>query len=46
MTVEIIETAETVFCQIHADYVSATECFECEMVSCSDCVRAYGCDNC
>lgn len=45
-TLEIIESAETIFCEIHFDYVASAECVECEMSSCADCLRAFGCDNC
>lgn len=43
---EILETYELLFCEIHRDYVSGAECFECEMNSCAECLRVYGCDNC
>lgn len=43
---EILETYETFWCDIHQNFVSGAECIECEMKSCADCLRAYGCDNC
>lgn len=43
---EILETYETFWCDIHRNFVSSAECFECEFKSCADCLRAYGCDNC
>jgi hypothetical protein len=43
---EIIESAETIFCEVHLADVFTAECVECEMSSCSDCLRAFGCDNC
>lgn len=45
-TLEILETAEIVFCAIHSDYVNSAECIECDFASCADCLRQYGCDNC
>ena len=46
MATEILESAETVFCGIHSDYVASADCVECQMTNCADCLRAYGCDNC
>lgn len=43
---EVLETVEVVYCAIHSDYVNSAECMECDFANCSDCLRAYGCDNC
>ena len=45
-SLEIVEDVETIFCVIHNDNVHSAECVECEMSSCSACLRSYGCDNC
>lgn len=45
-TLEVIENVETVYCDIHSDYVNSAECVECEMTICAECLRSYGCDNC
>ena len=31
MATEILESAETVFCGIHSDYVASAECIECDL---------------
>lgn len=45
-SIEILETYETTWCEIHKNFISLAECVECEMSTCADCLRAYGCDNC
>lgn len=45
-SLEILETYETTWCEIHKNFISLAECVECEMSTCADCLRAYGCDNC